>query len=96
VIGVRSWCAASCRNWRWLSSSRPFSSPNRRAAASAACLRRTCQTIAMKAAAISGTSVSSCGSSHARHTSTAMPAAVVTIVTASTHAVGPSGQERNP
>ncbi len=63
MIGVRSWCAASCRNWRWFSTSLAFSSPNLRASASAACLRRACQYIARKTAAISGTSVSSCGGS---------------------------------
>lgn len=71
-------------------------SPARRAAASAACVRRACQTIARKTAAISGTSVSSCGGSEPRYTAAPIPAAVVIITTKSTHPVGWSRQERNP
>ena len=59
VIGVRSWCEASWRNRRWLASSRALSSLTRVISCSEASLRRVCQIIAPKMAAISGTSVGS-------------------------------------
>ncbi len=96
MIGVRSWCAASCRNCRWVASKRAFCSLIRRCDRTAACLRWACQAMATKTAAISGTSVSSSGGSEPRHTSTPIPAAVVSITAPSTHMVGAVGQVRNP
>ena len=59
VIGVFSWCEASCRNRRWAASSRAFSWATRARSVSAARLRRACQTMAQNIAPISGTSFSS-------------------------------------
>ena len=96
VIGVRSWCEASCRNRRWVASSRAFSSPNRRDSCSALSLRRACHTMATNMAAISGTSVSSAAGSEPRATSWPMAAAVVAMTTPSTTSVGRGAQVRNP
>ena len=45
VMGVRSWCEASCRNRRWVASSRAFSSLTRSRSWSASSLRWACHTI---------------------------------------------------
>src|SRR5580704_4827705 len=85
VIGVRSWCEASCRNLRCVARSRAFSSPTRRDSCSAVSLRLACHTMARNMAAMSGTSVSSATDS--------VPLATSTPSTAS---VGRGAQVRNP
>ncbi len=96
VIGVRSWCAASCRNCRWSVSRRALCSPISRTECSAASLRWLCHTVATKTAAMSGTSVSSSRGSLPRQTSSQMPKPVVIITAPRIHIVGRVGQERNP
>ena len=96
VIGVRSWCEASCRNRRWVASSRAFSSLTSSRSWSAASLRWACQTISQNIVAISGTSFSSSTDWAPRHTSTLIAANVVTMTTPSTHRVGRVAQTRNP
>ena len=96
VIGVRSWCEASCRNRRWVASSRAFSSLTRSRSWSASSRRCACQTIIQNMAAISGTSFSSSTDWAPMYTSQPMAANVVAMTTPSTHRVGRVAQTRNP
>src|SRR5215469_9115958 len=77
VMGVLNWWDASCRNRRWLVSSRSFSWLTLISSASAAWRRRPCQNMTQNKAAISGTSVSSSGGWVPRSTSAPIAAKVV-------------------
>ena len=96
VSGVRSWCEASCRNRRWVVSSRAFSSLTTSRSWSATSLRRACHTITQNIAAIRGTSFSSSIDWAPIRTSQAMAANVLTMTAPSTQSVGLTGQTRKP